>query len=140
MMLAANPQNREKLTILKQALGALGFNSLEVENLFVILSAILHLGDIRFTALTDAETAFVSDLQLLEQVAGMLQVSPDELASALTTDVQYFKGDTIVRRHTIEIAEFYRDLLAKSLYGRLFSFLVNTINCYLQNQDESGSD
>lgn len=27
-MLAANPQNREKLTILKQALGALGFNSL----------------------------------------------------------------------------------------------------------------
>lgn len=47
-------------------------------------------------------------------------------------------GDTIVRRHTIEIAEFYRDLLAKSLYGRLFSFLVNTINCYLQNQDETG--
>lgn len=33
----------------------------------MILSAILHLGDVRFTALTDAETAFVSDLQLLEQ-------------------------------------------------------------------------
>lgn len=33
----------------------------------MILSAILHIGDIRFTALTDAETAFVSDLQLLEQ-------------------------------------------------------------------------
>ncbi|XP_055658491.1 unconventional myosin-XVI isoform X1 [Falco peregrinus] len=139
-MSAANPQNKEKLAILKQALGAMGFNSLEVENLFVILSAILHLGDIRFTALTDAETALVSDLQLLEQVAGMLQVSPDEFASALTTDVQYFKGDMIVRRHTIEIAEFYRDLLAKSLYGRLFSFLVNTINCYLQNQDETDSD
>lgn len=139
-VLTANRQNREKLAILKQALGAVGFNSLEVENLFVILSAILHLGDIRFTALTDAETAFVSDLQLLEQVAGMLQVSPDELASALTTDVQYFKGDMIVRRHTIEIAESYRDLLAKSLYGPLFSFLVNTINCYLQNQDETGSD
>jgi len=39
----------------------------EVENLFVILSAILHLGDIRFMTLTDTETALVSDLQLLEQ-------------------------------------------------------------------------
>lgn len=136
----ANAQNRDKLASLKQALSVLGFNNLEVENLFVILSAILHLGDLRFITLTDAETAFVSDLQLLEQVAGMLQVSPDELSSALTTDVQYFKGDMIMRRHTIEIAAFYRDLLAKSLYCRLFSFLVNIANYYLQNQDDNSSD
>jgi len=38
-----------------------------VENLFAILSAILHIGDIQFTALTEADSAFVSDLQLLEQ-------------------------------------------------------------------------
>ncbi|XP_075446830.1 unconventional myosin-XVI isoform X2 [Ascaphus truei] len=137
--IAANTQNREKLADLKQALSALGFNSLEMENLFMILSSILHIGDIRFTALTDAETAFVSDLQLLEQVAGMLQVSPDELSSALTTNVQYFKGDMITCRHSVEIAEFYRDLLAKSLYCRLFSFLVNNANFYLQNQSEQNS-
>ncbi|XP_060087750.1 unconventional myosin-XVI isoform X2 [Heteronotia binoei] len=136
----AATQNREKFTALKQALSALGFNNREVENLFVILSAILHLGDIRFTALTDAETALVSDLKLLEQVAEMLQVSPDDLASALTTDAQYFKGDMIIRRYTIELAEFYRDLLAKSLYSRLFSFLVNTINYYLQSQEGHSSD
>ncbi|XP_004704462.1 unconventional myosin-XVI [Echinops telfairi] len=128
--------NREKLTVLKQALAGVGFSNLEVENLFVILAAILHIGDIRFTALTDADSAFVSDLQLLEQVAGKLQVSTDELASALTTDIQYLKGDMITRRHTVETAGFYRDLLAKSLYSRLFSFLVNTMNCCLHSQDE----
>uniref|UniRef100_A0A8D2AT79 Unconventional myosin-XVI n=1 Tax=Sciurus vulgaris TaxID=55149 RepID=A0A8D2AT79_SCIVU len=130
--------NREKFTVLKQALNVIGFSSVEVENLFAILAAILHLGDIQFTTLTDAHSAFVSDLQLLEQVAGMLQVSTDELASALTTDVQYFKGDLIIRRHTIQIAEFYRDLLAKSLYGRLFGFLVNTMNCCLHSPEEQG--
>ncbi|XP_045834455.1 unconventional myosin-XVI isoform X1 [Meles meles] len=131
--------NREKFTLLKQALNVIGFSHLEVENLFVILAAILHIGDIRFTALTEANSAFVSDLQLLEQVAGLLQVSTDELLSALTTDIQYLKGDTIIRRHTVEMAEFYRDLLAKSLFGRLFSFLVNTINGCLHSQDEHSS-
>ncbi|KAL7881645.1 hypothetical protein AOLI_G00084930 [Acnodon oligacanthus] len=89
----ACPQSREKLAALKQALRALGFNKLEVENVFVVLSALLHLGDLRFTALTDAETSLVSDLQLLDRVAGMLQVSPEDLSSALTSDVQYFKAE-----------------------------------------------
>ncbi|GAB1292975.1 Unconventional myosin-XVI [Apodemus speciosus] len=128
--------NKERLAALKHALNVIGFSTLEVENLFVILSATLHIGDIQFTALTEADSAFVSDLQLLEQVAGMLQVSTDELASALTTDIQYLKGDVIIRRHTTQIAAFYRDLLAKSLYSRLFGFLINTVNCCLQNQDE----
>ncbi|XP_041438332.1 unconventional myosin-XVI [Xenopus laevis] len=138
--LLASTQNREKFDNLKQALIALGYNNLEIENLFVILSAILHIGDIRFTVLTDAETAFVSDLQLLEQVAGMLQVSSDELSAALTTEVQYFRGDMITRRHSVHTAEFYRDLLAKSMYCRLFSFLVNNINYYLQHQSDQTSD
>uniref|UniRef100_A0A286XUV3 Myosin XVI n=1 Tax=Cavia porcellus TaxID=10141 RepID=A0A286XUV3_CAVPO len=72
-------------------------------------------------------------------MAGMLQVSTDELASALTTDIQYFKGDLIVRRHTVQVAEFYRDLLAKALYSRLFGFLVNAVNCCLHSQEEDAS-
>ncbi|XP_031194875.1 unconventional myosin-XVI isoform X3 [Mastomys coucha] len=136
MSTAERSLNKERLAALKHALNVIGFSTLEVENLFVILSAILHIGDIQFTALTEADSAFVSDLQLLEQVAGMLQVSTDELASALTTDIQYFKGDVIIRRHTTQMAAFYRDLLAKSLYSRLFGFLINTVNCCLQNQDE----
>lgn len=39
----------------------------EVDSLFMLLSAVLHIGDLRFTALTDADTAFPSDLQLLER-------------------------------------------------------------------------
>ncbi|KAM4609069.1 unconventional myosin-XVI isoform 2-T3 [Polymixia lowei] len=136
----ASSQSRERLSAVKQALRALGFNKQEVDSVFTLLSAVLHVGDLRFTALTDADTAFPSDLQLLERVAGMLQVCSDDLSSALTSDVQYFKGDVITRRHTVEMSEQYRDQLSKALYGRLFSYLVNSINDYLQGQDDSIGD
>ncbi|CAJ1079539.1 unconventional myosin-XVI isoform X2 [Xyrichtys novacula] len=136
----ASTQSRERLAAVKQALRALGFNKQEVESVFTLLSAVLHIGDLRFTALTDADTAFPSDLQLLERVAGMLQVCSSDLSTALTSDIQYFKGDVITRRHTVEMSEQYRDQLAKAIYGRLFSYLVNSINDYLQGQDDSIGD
>ncbi|XP_059198563.1 unconventional myosin-XVI [Centropristis striata] len=136
----ASTQSRERLAAVKQALRALGFNKQEVESVFMLLSAVLHIGDLRFTALTDADTAFPSDLQLLDRVAGLLQVCSNDLSTALTSDVQYFKGDVITRRHTVEMSEQYRDQLAKAIYGRLFSYLVNSTNDYLQGQDDSIGD
>ncbi|XP_068602409.1 unconventional myosin-XVI [Brachionichthys hirsutus] len=133
----ASTQGRERLAAVKQALRALGFNKQEVDSVFVLLAAVLHIGDLRFAALTGADTAFPSDLQLLERVSGMLQLSSSDLSTALTSDVQYFKGDVITRRHTVEMSEQHRDQLAKAIYGRLFSYLVNSSNDYLQGPDDT---
>ncbi|KAM4558302.1 unconventional myosin-XVI isoform 2-T2 [Odontesthes bonariensis] len=136
----ASTQSRGHLAAVKQALRALGFNKQEVDSVFTLLSAVLHIGDLRFTALTDAHTAFPSDLQLLERVSGLLQVSSNDLSSALTSDVQYIKGEAITRRHTVEMSEQHKDQLAKAIYGRLFSYLINSINEYLQGQDDCIGD
>ncbi|XP_062389635.1 unconventional myosin-XVI [Sardina pilchardus] len=136
----ASSQSRERLVALKQSLRALGLNKLEVENVLVVLSALLHLGDVRFTSLSDADAALPSDLQLLDRVSCMLQVNPDDLGAALTSDVQYYKGDTVTRRHSVDMSGHTRDLLAKAIYSRLFSYLVNNINHYLQGPDDTMGD
>lgn len=137
---SASTQSKERLSAVKQALRALGFNKQEVESVFSLLSAVLHMGDLDFSTTTEADTVLPSDRQLLDRVAGMLQVCSNDLSTALTSDVQYFKGDVITRRHTVEMSEQYRDQLAKAIYGRLFSYLVNYINEYLQGQDDSIDD
>uniref|UniRef100_A0A8C9RQH2 Myosin XVI n=1 Tax=Scleropages formosus TaxID=113540 RepID=A0A8C9RQH2_SCLFO len=104
----------------------------EVENLFRILSAVLHVGDLAFASHGDADTVFVTDPCLLDQVSAMLQVPSQHLGSALTSDVKYLKGDVISTRHTVEMANFYRDLLATSLYSNIFSFLANCLSYYLK--------
>ncbi|XP_072556998.1 unconventional myosin-XVI-like isoform X2 [Paramormyrops kingsleyae] len=137
---APSEQSRERLASLRQALQGVGFSIPDVENLFVLLSAILHLGDLCFTGAPDEDGASVLDSCMLERVSDMLQVSPEDLSSALTSDVTYIKGDVITRQHTVEMSSSYRDYLAKSLYNHLFNFLVNIINRHLQDQERDKSN
>lgn len=51
--------------------------------------------------------------------------------------MSFVSGDVITRRHTVEMSQQYRDQLAKAIYGRLFFYLVNSINDYLQGPDDT---
>ncbi|KAM9774984.1 myosin-IIIa isoform 1-T1 [Syngnathus typhle] len=134
---------KERFDAVEQCFKVIGFSLEELGSVYSTLAAILKSGDVRFSAVvsehqTDKST--VANMSVLESVASLLRIRPDELQEALTSHCVVARGETIVRPNPVEKAVEVRDAMSKALYGRLFSWIVNRINVLLQPDGRLGED
>ncbi|XP_011146962.1 myosin-IIIb isoform X2 [Harpegnathos saltator] len=125
----------DKFQQLKVGFKVLGFQDSEVDTVYRVLAAILHLGDIEFAEVatednTDNKSRVINTAPL-QTVSKLLGVEQNDLLEALTSNSVMTRGETITRNNTVAEARTARDAMAKGLYGRLFDWMVNQINCLL---------
>ncbi|XP_030385777.1 unconventional myosin IC isoform X2 [Scaptodrosophila lebanonensis] len=127
----------ESFRIVQQALGVIDFSPEEQREIFSIIGSILHLGNVSFNEVDG--NAEVAKRDLVVTVSRLLGVNATELNAALTHRTIDARGDVVTSPLNHDLAVYARDALAKAVYDRLFSWLVQRLNISLQAKDTRGA-
>ncbi|KAM9847042.1 unconventional myosin-Ic-like [Aulostomus maculatus] len=117
------------------ALPVIGFTEDEVQKLLNIIASVLHLGNTQFGEGEEGETYITTETPIAN-VVKLLGVDGSALNEALTHKKLTAKGEEMISPLSFEQAVSARDALAKAVYGRTFTWLVEKINRSLALKDE----
>nr|XP_023502733.1 unconventional myosin-Ih isoform X1 [Equus caballus] len=116
------------------AFSVIDFTEDDLENLFGIIASVLHLGNVCFEENHQGRAA-VPHTHEIEWIAKLLGVHSSVLLEALTHRKIEAKTEEVICPLTLELSVCARDAMAKAVYGRTFTWLVNKINSSLVNKD-----
>ncbi|XP_014772462.1 chitin synthase chs-1 [Octopus bimaculoides] len=125
-----------KFASLEEALQKIGFDNLEVTDMYNVLSAVLNLTNINFEVDEEAEDGEIDvpneSKIIINNVENLLTLQEDVLYEALIRKSLFVKGQKITKRKRIVEANEGRDALAKELYSLLFTCVIDQINSKLK--------
>ena len=112
------------------AFTAMGFSSEDLQWVFYLAAAVLHIGNISFAPTSGGEGSAVEgqSQQLCALAAHYLQVDAAALGAALVERQVAIRGEVQHMRNTVEKAGEAAEALAKAIYSNLFDDLVSRIN------------
>ena len=114
---------------LRVCMRTLGFKPKHMSTIFGVLTAILLLGNLQFSEGDASDvSAYITNTQVLDQVARLLGVGSEDLCQILTNKTNYVRKELFTVLLNAEQSAAQRDHIMRDLYAILFAFVVETAN------------
>lgn len=127
--------DRAEFEAVDHALDILNFGNDEQESIWHVLGAILHIGNITFTADDDGHSQ-IADKTPVEHASKLFGCQSSDLARALTHRTIEARGEKVTSPLNPEQAVYARNALGKSVYERVFNWLVVRLNTSLDSTEK----
>eukprot|EP01032_Pedospumella_encystans_P019342 gene19342-21991_t len=126
--------DKQEFQLLKHALETLNFAPADQVSLLDMTAALLHLGQVNFIGVHSGEgegSAVADDVESrrsLAKAAELLGLDVNAIAQTLTQRTIVARDESYIKKLTPLQASDARDAVAKAIYGKLFDWIVRTIN------------
>jgi myosin heavy chain 6/7 len=128
--------DQEEMRISDEALDVLGFSEEDKTSMYKITCAVVNLGETKFKQRPREEQAEADGTSEAEKVAFLLGVNCNDMLKSILSPRVKVGNEYVTKGQTLAQVQFAINAIAKSIYKRLFEWLVSMVNKTLDTKNK----